>query len=343
MVILTDRNGIELRKLKFYKLDVDVNDTMDFELKIPSNEIRGDEQYGCRIFVPDTEYGGIIGEIKIDTASDEICLYGTSWRGFINNKILRPLSGQDYRIVSGELNTIISSLFSEYGLTIFRVPSTSTGVTVTNYQFNRYTTLYKGITAMLESVGYRLDLKYVQGERGNIGYIKAEAVKVVDYSSQIEYSQDNRLDFIFEETANKCNHLICLGSGELASRQVLDLYIQQDGSVGSTQYYTGVNEVVEIYDYPNVEGETDAEKLENLRIEGTEKLLELTNTQTFDVSVDSLVFEMNIGDIIGGRDRITGLSMSKPVTNKIYNDENGIIEISYTLKGDNQKEDNIIQ
>ena len=150
---------------------------------------------------------------------------------------------------------------------------------------------------------------------------------MTDYSDQVELSQNNRLQFTFEETKNGVNHLICLGKGELKDRVVLHLYIQKDGTVGTTKYYTGLQEVVDVYDFSSAESEELTEK-------GTEKLLELANQKQFAMDITKTDINMQVGDIIGGRDYITGMSIKKPIINKIYTLQNGRAGIEYRLKGD---------
>lgn len=329
MVIITDSFGNELgpvRKLK--KLDVDLNETRDFELKIPAGawdlQLFAD---GNRIFVTDEEFGGIIGGKKTDTSDGTIVLKGRSWRGILSKKIIEPPAGEDYKIVSGELNYILRTLIAAAGLgKLIAVPEESTGVTVTSFQFDRYITLLEGIDKLLASKDYRLQIDYIRQELAP-GYVQMQAVPVTDYSDQVELSQNNRLQFTFEETKNGVNHLICLGKGELKDRVVLHLYIQKDGTVGTTKYYTGLQEVVEVYDFSSAESEELTEK-------GTEKLLELANQKRFTMDITKTDINMQIGDIIGGRDYITGMSIKKPIINKIYTLQNGRTGIEYRLKGD---------
>lgn len=329
MVIITDSFGNELgpvRKLK--KLDVDLNETRDFELRIPAGawdpQLFADEN---RIFVTGEEFGGIIGGKKTDTSDGMIILKGRSWRGILSKKIIEPPAGEDYKIVSGELNYILRTLITAAGLgKLITVPEESTGVTVTSFQFDRYITLLEGIDKLLASKNYRLQIDYIRQELA-LGYVQMQAVPVTDYSDQVELSQNNRLQFTFEETKNGVNHLICLGKGELKDRVVLHLYIQKNGTVGTTKYYTGLQEVIDVYDFSSAESEELTEK-------GTEKLLELANQKQFAMDITKTDINMQIGDIIGGRDYITGMSIKKPIINKIYTLQNGRAGIEYRLKGD---------
>ena len=81
----------------------------------------------------------------------------------------------------------------------------STGVAVSNYQFDRYCTLLEGITKMLKTVGYRLDIQHKR-ERGVPGYILIRAfVPIVDYSDEIELSKDSGLNYTMEDKRNGVN------------------------------------------------------------------------------------------------------------------------------------------
>lgn len=336
MVILTDPDGVELREMPANKIDIDIDSTMDFEVVISAAKFRSDIEDKGRIFVPGTEYGGLINGIKSNTAEKTVTIKGRSWRGFLEKKIIRPPSGSDYKVISGELNTVIRTLLADAELTpLFRGSTEDTEVSVTSYQFNRYTTLRKGLKKLLASVDYRLKLTYVQQEGGAAGYVKVEAVPMVDYSSTIEVSQDSQIDFVIEQDKYQTNHLICLGSGELAQRMVVDLYVQEDGSIGTTQYYTGLDDIQEIYDYSSVESQDDLIK------QGTQRLSEIMDGQKMQMDVAKIGIDVGIGDTVGGRDYITGTQVSKPVMNKIYTEENGTVKIDYVVEGDTEDEDTI--
>lgn len=221
------------------------------------------------------------------------------------------------------LNTIVTEQFGDY----FVVSQNDTGVSVTNYQFDRYCTLSAGIVKMLKSVGYKLHIEYIQQERGQPGYVELSAVQIVDYSERIELSQDSRLNFVFDETKNGVNHLICLGKGELQERQVVDLYVGKSGSIGKTQYYTGIQEVAETYEDTSSESDELEEK-------GREKLQELMDSTSFSMDVESLGIEVEIGDIIGGRDYVTGMYAAKPIAKKIYKVSGGTASLEYEIEGD---------
>ena len=310
-LILADQNLRDICPVMDAGIDIAIGEENNYEIKVRRDKWRPKYTFGNAFYIKETEYGGIIGEVNTNTAEDTISLLGMTWRGMLDKKIIRPPAGQDYKKVSGELNKVLNDLVMEYFDDYFVVVQIDTGVSVTNYQFDRYCTLLAGINKMLKSVGYRLQIRYIQQERGQPGYVELSSVPIVDYSEQIELSQDSQLNFTFRNCRNGVNHLICLGKGELQERQVIDLYVQADGSIGSEPYYTGIQEIAETYE--DTSSETD-----ELEEKGREKLQELMNSTSFSMDVETLNMDVAIGDIIGGREYLTGLYAKKPIAKKKY-------------------------
>lgn len=332
MVILADPNRKELGSIQNANVTVDLNGNRNFSVQIARSNWIPELTFSYFVYIPGTEYGGIIGQVLTDTTLDYVELKGHSWRGRLAKKVIEPPSGQDYKKVSGELHAVMKELIepafggNEGTDSIFYVPDTDTGVTVSNYQFDRYCTLLDGITKMLKSKGYKLHI-YFHRNAGEPGKLFIEAVPIVDYSSEIELSQDCQLNYTMEDIRDGVNHLVVTGKGELQDRNVLHLYVQKDGSIGKTQYYTGLDEIAEVYE--NTSTETD-----ELEETSKEKLQELMNKQTFKMDVASLGLDVKIGDIVGGRDYLTGMYMSKPIENITYAITNGVESKTYKLEGE---------
>ena len=324
---LADSTGAEIRELTD-DFDVELSKSkMDFELTVPYSAWDGSIDYDCRIYVPDTEFGGIVKEIESDTNNKLIYVRGYTWRGQLNKKIIEPPSGQDYMTVTGELNSCIGTIVGNRFGSLFQVSNVSTGQTVSNYKFDRYCTIHDGLMSMLASKGHRLEIAYKQTQEG--GYVLVSAVPAVDYSQEIELSSDGKMNFKSRENRRGINHLICLGKGELSERIVVHLYAQADGTVGSTQYYTGVEEFAEAYDSNNSEADQLTES-------GTKRLLELMNSQSFSAAAGAELEDAGImlGDIISGRDYITGRQISKPIAKKILRIKEGKPAVEYELEGE---------
>lgn len=179
---------------------------------------------------------------------------------------------------------------------------------------------------MLKSVGYRLDIQHKR-EKGVPGYILFRAVPINDYSNKIELSKDCGLNYTMEDDRDGVNHLIVAGKGELADRTVYHLYVWPDGSFREEPYYTGLNEIAEVYE------NTSTETAE-LKSKAVEKLKGICNKKTFDMDIEKLGIDVAIGDVIGGRDYLTGMTMKKSVGNIVYSVTNGVISKEYKLEGD---------
>lgn len=329
-MIIANASGKELGNLDYsIDMDLDLGDTNDFSFDMGySSWDKEKMDYGFMLYIPGTEYGGIVGDIEVVTKNDFVTITGDTWRGLLDKKIIEPPPGQDHKTVSGELNAITTSLLSGQFDGLIVVPQVSTGVSVSNYAFDRYCTLLAGLEEMYASVGYRLDIQYIQGDSGRPGWVEVRAVPAKDYSDQKEYSSDSRINYTARDYRRGINHLICAGTGEGADRTVLHLYVQADGSIGTSKYYTGLAERTALYSY------TSQSDVEQLKKDGTKRLQSLMNYRQFDMSIEDV--DLAIGDIVGGRDYNTGILVQKPVVQKILKISKGTISVDYKLKGDDQ-------
>ncbi len=293
----------------------------DCELTVEDDSV----SYGYYIFSPGTEYGGRVLDLKRKTSNRTKVWYFDTWRRMLGQSIIEPPAGEAYLTVSGDANVVLGQLFSgRYG-GFFHVPDKLSGIEISG-QFDRYTTLLDGCTKLLKEHGAKMKITAIQGGANEAFHVQVEAVPIVDYSEEIEYSQDNRVTITLRDKRRGINHLICLGTGELQERMVRHLYVQEDGSIGSTQYYFGLDERVAVHDYPNAEDEAELLK------SGKEKLESLMNYKKLDMSVDDL--DLDIGDVVAGRDRESGMYLAKPIINKVFKRKNGRETITYKVKGD---------
>lgn len=325
--IVARENGEELGYMDMNAdIDLDLGDTNDFELRIDQDSWTQDWYwYGNRIFVPGTEYGGIMNDLEVITRTQEIVLRGPTWRGLLAQKIVEPPEGEDHLTVSGDLNDILRELIGDRFEGLFFVPDIKTGVSVTGWQVDRYVKLYDAIIKLLDSKGYRLQISYVEPEGLEYGYVVVQAVPVVDYSEDLEYSREGKVEFSIRDYRGGVNHLICAGKGQNEERAILHLYVQEDGSIGKTPYYTGLAEHEAVYEFSSA----DLEKLEE---DGIKRLKDLQNYKSIDVNISDI--DLEIGDIVGGYEEITGTRLQKPVTGKIIKVQGGEVTTEYKVKGD---------
>lgn len=320
-VIVADKQGKELRFLLFDTYDFEVGrEENSFEIVIRREEYEYIPPEG-RLYIPGTELGGLFRQLDTDTEAGTIAVGGLTWRGMMTHKIIQPASGQDYAKDSGELNAIIKARVEAEFPGLFVGVNDSTGITV-NWQYDRYCTMEAGLQKMLQSVGYRLDIQYSEPDNAVI----VQAVPIIDYSNEVEFSSDMRANYQMQQQGDGVNHLICLGKGELKDRLVKDLYIDGDGNVSTTQFYFGVDEIAAVYDNSGAEED-------DLTQNGADHLKSLANKDIFSIKVDPEI-EVAIGDIVGGRDYLSGMTMTAPVWSKIIKFAAGAVEIEYVLEED---------
>lgn len=321
MIVVADANGVDQRALQFSEYDFEIGDDENTFLVTCLRSEWETIYEGSRIYIPDTEYGGIFKKLQTNTKNGTISCGGFTWRGVLQNKIICPPTGEDYATDTGELNSIIRSRVSSALPNLFDGSTESTGIEVT-YQYNRYVTLYDGLKAMLKSVGYKMRISYDM----DTGKVIVDAVPIVDYSPEIEYSSDMNANYYMTKEGMGVNHLICLGQGELAERVVVDLYVDENGDISQTQTYFDEDEITQIYDYAGA-------SRDDLIQSGTDQLKNIRNHNSFRIDLESTK-EVEIGDIVGGRDYTSGMRMTAPITTKIVRWRNGFETTEYKLSDD---------
>lgn len=330
-IVSVAKDSTELGMLRDIRgLDVDIGVTNDFQITSSAASWSDDILSEADYWYADGygEVGGRIGCIKSITGKKQVQLMGYTWRGLLDKHIISPDSGEDYKIVSGEANAVLKELIEPCFGGLYVVASETSPYIIRNYQFKRYETLLSGIVSMLYNVGAKLDIQYVPGRftasTFNPGYVQIRAVPIVDYSNEIEFSQDGKIDFTAQDYRMGVNHLICLGKGELKDRQVIHLYSDQDGNISETQHYFGADEIAAVYDY------SSAESLSELKSYGIQRAKELANYKALQISLNEI--QAQIGDIVGGQELITGITLKKQIAQIIVKvDSKGKLSITHKV------------
>ena len=301
-----------------YKLDLAYGqDENDFELQIPASAHCCEA--GFYLYVEGTEYGGIVDSIGSDTDAAEVTYTGRTWHGLLNSKVIEPDAGADYLVMTGEANALLAALITRLGLgDLFAASEADSGLTISRYKMNRYIPAYDGIRKMLKT------------ENGKLRFTFADGKVVLSAHPRGDYTQDGDLDSDLVDLKVKrhyhpVNHLICLGRGELAAREVIHLYVDADGKISKTQTFTGMDERAEVYDYSNVES------LEELESGGIDRLKELMLADEVSAAFDEDGNQYEIQDLVGATDNIIGLTVAAEITKKIVIIENGQLTISYKV------------
>lgn len=304
-------------------LDFDVGSSDDFQFSIVLNDYNPEAHIdGNILYNLGTEYGGVFDDPEISTRDNKITLTGDTFRGMLKKKYIEPLKGADYYTISGELNTCIKTLMNNaFSNMLFKVSDENTGVKV-SFTFDRYCNLLDGINKMLASKSYRLSIKAVRIE--DDFFVELSATPIVDYSDDIEFSQDSNIQFKIKRVTNKYNYMIALGKGELKDRQVLYFYCDKVGNVSSVASIPK-GDKVKVYLYDN-------SSTEDLKGDAIKKFAEINSVDEYSMTIKDDM-ELELGDIVGGRDYTTGMTIAQPVTRKIIKYSNKKQSISYEIGG----------
>lgn len=265
-LIYADENRKDIGVLNSYDLDMAYGkDENDFACSVD----RHDHCCGVGYFIyaENTEYGGIVDRIKIDTEHGVVSYMGRTWHGILESKVICPDAGDDYLILSGDANEVLQAVIDRIGLSGLFVASTvSSGTEVVNYQFDRYVYGYTGLCKFLQDNDLKLSLSWQNG------MIVMSAEPIYDYSQDEEFDT-SQVDFTIERNYRPVNHIICLGQGDLRNRSVIHIFADENGGVQdylinpnkdpvedsdyildtSKQVMTDHDEVMQVYDASNAE------------------------------------------------------------------------------------------
>ncbi len=317
-LIYMDDKKRDIGVMKNFTLDLAFGeDENNFELStVMENNVC---ESGFYIYAEGTDYGGIIDQIKVNTSSNSLKYIGRTWHGILGSKILQPDDGQDYLILSGDANQVLAELIQRMNLgDLFVAPDAPSGLTVRNYKMNRYIDGYKGIVKMLQSVNGKLNITFRQG------YATLTAKPLVDYSKNEEFDS-SQISFEIKKNFKPTNHVICLGAGDLAERTVIHLYADKDGNISHTKSFFGMDEVCEVYDCSNAESN---EELEN---GGREVIEKSWNSDSVKINFTNSSSVYDIGDIVGAKENVTGISIVQKIIKKIVTLKNERATISYKV------------
>lgn len=276
---------------------------------------------GSLLYCDGGEVGGVVDGIAPDTGEGTVTFSGRTWHGVLDGNLIAPAAGQDYKTVDGEANAAIGSLIGEMGISdLFAADPADSGVRV-SHQFGRpAATGYQGLVDMLAGSGAKLRTRFDSALRKCV----LSAAPKGDYST--EELDGDRISVKIERDWRPVNHLACFGSGELKDRIRLDLYADESGNVSKTQSIFGAKHRGAVYDYSSADAET-------LEKDGRKKLEELQAADEIQVTLpdDS---EYEIGDVVGGREPVTGIYTTATLTRKtVLIDGGGETDVRYEAGG----------
>ena len=236
-----------------------------------------------------------------------------------------PPSGQAYYQARGDANDFLRAILDDQFDGLIVGSTELCGVEINRDL--RYVNMLEAIEKTLGDVGLKLKITFDIANKRAV----CSAVPIANYSNDTELNNDYGYNLVAKAIKNGYNHVICLGQGELTERTVINLYrlrngnVTQDESLAIADGNVGINRRTMLYDYSSVESE------EELLQGGIDQLNENQDTNTLEISN---VENVDIGDIVGAKDRITGIYMQKQIISKVLTGYVDNIDIEYKV-GDN--------
>lgn len=303
-VIHADEYGREIGYLGFASGDFDIGIHNSFELTAPPNE--GIDQ-DHRIAIEDSEYGGVVDDVEIDTTQKYITIFGRTWHGVLESNPVVPDKGQSHLVLSGECNEVLQQLIDRLDLGFcMEADTTDSGFIIPSYTVPRIAKYMNGYAVArnaLLTAGAKLKIRY-DGERRRA---VLSAVKRMDYTEN--GIDGDQTDFIIKKS-RVVNHLHCMGTGQGVDRVTVDLYANAKGEISLVQTLFGVQHNGDIYESPNSD-------LDDLIEQGTKHLKDL-QADLFTCSlINDSDEKYDIDDIVGGTSTLHNVSVITTIAQKI--------------------------
>ena len=273
---------------------------------------------GHYIYSPRTEWGGPVTMIKHVTRSKKVILQGPTWRGLLYQRRIYPPAGEGYLVFNNvDASDLIRDVVGESFGTLFALPFSPVGVNV-SARF-RYQSYAVGLQTVLADAGLRLGISYYP----SVKFAALNAETITRLTNTVEISQDYGIDFTSEiGNVELANHCLALGGGELEEREVLEVYRVGD------EYYTLRPESLPVeairtvlLDYGSAESTNDLMKSAIDRLEQT------APKQSISINEMNLDVDMQLGDQLNVKDRLTGLEALSEVTQKVLTIKQGLTKI----------------
>lgn len=320
--IYTDADYNELGYLSHFDADVEIGkygiSKNDFELTLSLDERDPLFTVGSLFYKEDSEVGGVIQRLKINTSDNTITLIGPTFRGLLEKEYVQPPAGSAYLNLNAEANTCINTLIGDRFGNLYTVDNI--GASNINVRYDvRDINLLQALELALGTSNARLCIRHQRD-----GKVHLCAEKISDMSSTLQYDNDYQIGMIVKTQSKPYNHILCLGKGELLNRLRVNLYLQTDGSWSeSNQVHTGLDR--KTYKHEDVNVEDRAELINN----AIEKVADANESNTLDISFEA--DDAELFDIVSAKEKITGISFKEPITQKIIKISNDDVEVSYKV------------
>ena len=265
-LIYASADRVDIGVLQSYSIDIAYGeDENNFQCTIDRDDHCCEPGYF--LYMEGEEFGGIIDQIKVDTANERIVYSGRTWHGILESKVISPEEGYDYLVLDGNAHEVLQQLIEQTDLAdLFAASTDPSEINIVSYQMDRYVYGYTGIKDMLREFSGKLKFGWTEG----MVILSAEPVNDYSQDEQLDASQ---LDVTLEQNYRPPNHMLCLGSDELRNRAVIHIFTDANGGIQdylinpdaepvqdsdyitdeSKKVLSGEQEVIEVLDYPNAD------------------------------------------------------------------------------------------
>lgn len=266
-------------------------------------------QTGQYIYIPESEWGGPVERVRYSSGDDSVRLYGTCWRGLLARHAVCPPEGETHAVFADcDANDLLRALLGDWQSNVFCVNDGQSGVVCSGKV--RYDTLLEAAYSLIEAANGRLCVNFSQG----MAQLRAE--KRRDRRDEVELSQEYESSIISEIKSDEYNHIIALGRGEMINRTVVERWLLPDGRVTddgeeAARLLGSISTL--IYDYPAAEDDS------KLASDAKRKLLSHAGGSSMEITVNELLSDLELTDIVSVRDNVTGMTSALQVWEKNLN------------------------
>lgn len=306
-LIYTNTSGKDLGIVQNFTLDLAFGkDENNFALTVAKEQYN--LQAGYFVYCDNTDYGGIIDSIQVDSESENIVYKGRTFQGILASKYIKPTT------FKGSINTLVQQVLEEIGFAeSFVFLPLQEDCTLEEYKLEEYTNAYQTLLTVLEKVNCKMQLQFMNR------IIQLQLLPIIDYS-ELDHWESSLLNCTVEKVYNNVNHLIVYN---VDTEKKLDLYLDANSTISTEQVYTGMDERVAVL-------LSSAISEEEMRKEGEEELKKLQDINSISVNIsgkDTTCYD--ILDRVGLIEQRTGIEIKQKITKKIITMTDDSLNIEY--------------
>lgn len=306
-LIYTNTSGKDLGIVQNFTLDLAFGkDENNFALTVAKEQYN--LQAGYFVYCDNTDYGGIIDSIQVDSESENIVYKGRTFQGILASKYIKPTT------FKGSINTLVQQVLEEIGFAeSFVFLRLQEDCTLEEYKLEEYTNAYQTLLILLEKVNCKMQLQFMNRT------IQLQLLPIIDYS-ELDHWDSSLLNCTVEKVYNNVNHLIVYNAD---TEKKLDLYLDANSTISTEQVYTGMDERVAVT-------LSSAISEEEMRKEGEEELKKLQDINSISVNIsgkDTTCYD--ILDRVGLIEQRTGIEIKQKIIKKIIIMTDDSLNIEY--------------